>query len=580
MSLTVSSFALIAGLLCPSPASPPAPTILKREVDMLVRALRHSAGDDGSLGSGSAWSTARALAAMGNCHRFYSRHDGPWIRGALDALLRHRREDGSFADAGDAAATVDITRWAIAALRALDPDTMAGEIDAATRYLRDQGHSTASPLAEIVHELARTARTADAPEDHLAQTARAAMGPALGGPAGGGPAPDPDAVVDALVQVVACQRAAREIEAPAAAPWSDVQQHGIAFLLQQQKDGVFFVEQGGQRFPDVGLSGIGLAALQTKPEAARTEEERRVVEGGLAWLREQQGEDGAFGQRNVNYSTCAAVMALAAAGRDSDRAALDRAQHFLLWLQNTEDRGYAAADRDYGSIGYGGDERGDLSNLQFAVDALRRTDLDSEHEAFRKALVFLQRCQNQRDSNDFGGKVRFNEDGSWHEVASSDDGGAVYYPGNSPAGYDELPDGTRLPRSYGSMTYALLKCYILCGLPPTDERVQAAVRWIQAHWTLERNPGVDPALGEDAQHQGLFYSYMVMAQALDLVGIDEIVGAAEASPVDWRASLRVHLAGTQRDDGSWLNERNGRWWENMPLVCTVYALLALDRCSS
>ena len=100
----------------------------------------------------------------------------------------------------------------------------------------------------------------------------------------------------------------------------------------------------------------------------------------------------------------------------------------------------------------------DLSNTQFAVDALRASGLDPEDEAFVKALVFLQRTQNLTSVNEFEDKVRA-EDGSWQTVTSGDDGGSAYYPGNSPAGYIDLPDGRRVPRSYGSMTYALLKTY-------------------------------------------------------------------------------------------------------------------------
>ena len=134
---------------------------------------------------------------------------------------------------------------------------------------------------------------------------------------------------------------------------------------------------------------------------------------------------------------------------------------------------------------------GDISNLQFAIEALRASGLEQDHEAFAKALVFLQRSQNLRAVNDFSGRVR--DEGEWIEVTPGDDGGSAYYPGNSPAGYVELPDGKKIPRSYGSMTYALLKSYTLAGVKGDDPRVQAAVKWIQDNWTLAVNPGSDPA---------------------------------------------------------------------------------------
>ena len=114
----------------------------------------------------------------------------------------------------------------------------------------------------------------------------------------------------------------------------------------------------------------------------------------------------------------------------------------MVALQNAEDRGYSSSDRDYGSIGYGGDERGDLSNLQFALEALTLTELDPNSELYAKAKVFLQRTQNLRKVNDFKARVRHPETGEWQTVESGDDGGASYYPGNSPAGYITLKDGT------------------------------------------------------------------------------------------------------------------------------------------
>ena len=259
---------------------------------------------------------------------------------------------------------------------------------------------------------------------------------------------------------------------------------------------------------------------------------------------------------------------------------MDNAQKYILAIQNTEDRGYSSTDRDYGSIGYGGDERGDLSNVQFALESLRNSGLDESHEAFAKAIVFLQRTQNLRAVNDFKARTR-TDTGDWQEVVSGNDGGAAYYPGNSPAGYIDLPDGTKVPRSYGSMTYALLKAYTLAGIEADDPRVQKAVEWILGHWTVKVNPGADPSMGAAAPYQGLFYYYTVMAQALDIAGIDEIEipqGAGEEPvKVDWRRVLRAHLESIQAQDGSWVNDRNSRWWEDQALVCTFYSLLALDR---
>lgn len=378
--------------------------------------------------------------------------------------------------------------------------------------------------------------------------------------------------------------------APPAAAWSDAQQRGVTFLLQHQTDGVFRIPHGTRSVADAGFTALALAALQSKPEAARSAAERDAVAKGCAWLLTQQNEDGSFGRNVPNYTTCAVVMALARWDRERSAAALQRAQRFLLALQHCEANGSSPADVEFGGVGYGSKgERSDLSNLQFAIGALRETGLATDHDAFARAVVFLQRTQNLSSHNDLTGKlVVRGSDGAAAKLATGDDGGAVYYPGESPAGHVEHPNGTVTPRSYGSMTYALLKTYLLCGLPKDDPRVAAAVRWIAANWTLDENPGADPRLGEKARYQGLFYHYLLLAQALDTAGLATVPGPATvggpaaptATPMerDWRRLLRLHLIAMQNPDGSWRNDRNDRWYEGMPILCTCYALLALERC--
>lgn len=364
--------------------------------------------------------------------------------------------------------------------------------------------------------------------------------------------------------------------------WSAAQQKGFDFLCKQQKDGVFAVKQGNKSFPDPGFTSLALAALQTKPMASRSDEEKRVIDAGCKWLLGQQNEDGSFGQRVQNYTTCAAVMALARWQDDSRKPALEKAQKYVLAIQNCEKNGSSPKDLEYGGVGYGSKgERSDLSNLQFAVAALRDTGLDTKHEAFARAIAFLQRTQNLKSVNDQSGKLQIKgADDKPVKMTAGDDGGAVYYPGESPAGYVDLPDGSRTPRSYGSMTYALLKTYTLCGIDGKDPRVQAAVKWIGANWTVAENPGADPKLGDEAKYQGLFYYYLLLAQALDAARIDRIAATRDGKSVDvdWRAELKRQVESLQRADGSWLNERSGRWYESLDMLCTCYALLALEHC--
>ncbi|MBL8725228.1 MAG: hypothetical protein JNK49_14360 [Planctomycetes bacterium] len=560
--------------------------VYREEVDGLVRLLRETAtrANLPALGGDSVLATAQILAAMGHCHRFYDLHAGPVVRPSLHFVLKHRKADGGF---GDAATTV----WVADALAAYDTEGYRTEIAAARRWLAQHGAGEAAAPAGLepaVLAVLGQVRADVFPQD-LARDAAQRFAAWKQAPEG----LDRGAAAAALVQLVACQIANRRLDQqgqqePAAAAFSPAQQKGFEFLIGKQKDGVFSVQVGKDKvIPHPGFTALALLALQTKPKALRSAAEQATIDQGLRWLCSLQAEDGTIGQEQPNYITCAAVAALARWHDPSAKPVLQKAQKAILGFQNLERSGYTPADPDYGSIGYGGGQRGDLSNLHFSLEALRATGLPADHEAFQKALVFLQRTQNLKSRNDFAGKVKDpDRGGQLLDVTSGDDGGASYYPGNSAAGYLVLPDGKSVPRSYGSMTYALLKSYTLSGLSRDDERVQAAVRWVSEHWDLASNPGADPALGEKVKFQGLFYYYMVLGQALDLAGLDTVQvpgpadeqGQRKTEAVAWRKALRAQLEGMQLADGSWLNGQNGRWYESQPVLCTCYALTALERC--
>jgi len=567
-------------------------TIYKKQVDGLIGALRStarrgeaSAAADGVLGC-DVLSTAKILVAMGHCHRRYHISDGPVVRPSLDYLLQSRKADGSFGDAAT-------TRWVVDAMKIMNPDGFAEDIRSCERLLAGNDGDVVTFEAQV-HERLHAVR-ADRFPQHMGADAKKLADGWIHAPS----SLDRSKAADALCSLAACQRANRMMDKTVAqevaAPWTVSQQKAFAWLFTQQKGGVFSVtmpmkndkgETVMRSFPDPAFTGFGLMALQSKPKQQRTAAEQDVIDRGLEWLLTQQNEDGTFGQQVTNYTTCVVVGALSRWHNPKTEPVLKKAQKAILMFQNTESGGYSPGDRDYGSIGYGNSQRGDLSNLHFSLGALRETGLPEDHEALKKAIVFLQRTQNLKSSNDFAGRVPHpKKEGETLEVKSGDDGGATYYPGNSNAGYTINPDGTAVARSYGSMTYALLKSYTLAGLKGDDPRVKAAVKWIQDNWTLAINPGSDPALGEKTKYAGLFYYYMVLAQALDAAGIETVkvpqatTGLrAPTKDVAWRQALREHLAKIQQPDGTWVNGKNGRWMENLPLLCTCYAMAALERC--
>jgi squalene-hopene/tetraprenyl-beta-curcumene cyclase len=226
-------------------------------------------------------------------------------------------------------------------------------------------------------------------------------------------------------------------------------------------------------------------------------------------------------------------------------------------------KGEEAKDKSntfYGGFGYGRNSRPDMSNTHFAIEALHDAGLKPGDKAYDAALVFISRTQNLSETNDR----------PW----AGNDGGFVYTAANngeSFAGEYTGPDGKRLLRSYGSMTYAGLKSMIHAGLTKDDPRVKAAAEWIRKNWTFDENPGMRAA-GPDQADNGLYYYYQVAAKALNAYD-QPVITDDKGIAHDWRVELLDKLASLQKDDGSWSGDK--RWMEDNPVIVTSDCVMAL-----
>jgi len=343
---------------------------------------------------------------------------------------------------------------------------------------------------------------------------------------------------------------------------------GLAWLKGRAKDGVWMApDQEGEFHPSAAFTALALAPVaRSLPPGERAS--NPLVKKACAYLLSQQRDDGAidaYPSKLENYYTSTTLMALSIVDDPAHAEARDRMAEFIQSLQRQEE------GRINGGFGYNTAKSADLSNAQFAVEALRAGGIAEDDPAMKQALAFLERCQNRSEN-------AANKDAVWEidgkEVVPGDDGSAGYEPGVSKAGHKRLPDGTWVARGYGSMTYALLKCYILAGLEKDDPRVQAAVEWLGENYAWDENPGfrefAKETGREDAPYFGLYYYYMTAAKALNLAGVDTLAGH------DWRKDLAQELVSRQRDDGSWKNDQSQRWDEALPLLTTSYALIALQ----
>ena len=265
-----------------------------------------------------------------------------------------------------------------------------------------------------------------------------------------------------------------------------------------------------------------------------------------------------------------AVLALAASGNAAYKPILAKAGEYIRVVQSDEAEGYASGDRYYGGVGYGGDERPDLSNTQFAVEAARAAGVSKDDPFFRKAATFASRSQNLSETNDLKDK----------EPAVGNDGGGYYAPGvnagESKAGMVTLADGRKIRKSYGSMSYALLKTYVFCDIDRRDARVKALLEWIGKNYSVTENPGMRQEGKPLSEKTGLFYYYLTMARALGAAGDGALTGA-DGKAIAWKESLAKQIVSLQKADGSWANE-NSEFWENSPVLATSMALNALNAC--
>lgn len=365
---------------------------------------------------------------------------------------------------------------------------------------------------------------------------------------------------------------------------------GVQYQMDQylDKSGAW---PGPKGEPDVAMTAMVVDALADGPETYR-QKYQEEYRSGVQYILDARQENGSIldaGKipRLVTYKTSLAIMALVSAKSVESRQkekkkiqkTIDAAKEFLTNTQFSESYHNVGRGHPYhGGFDYDhqeGKPDADLSNTQFALEALDAANLPEDHEVWKRAAVFLQRTQNFSETNDL--KEFFREKG----LEIGNDGGFMYYPGKSYGGNKTLPNGREIARSYGSMTYAGLKSYIYANLDKDDPRVKAAYRWIQRNYTLSRNPGMARKQNPERGKMALYYYYHTFAKALDRWGKKYVFSRNDQGEKEekhhWARELTGKLYELQHEDGYWKNDQ-GRWMEDYPVLVTSYSLMALNIC--
>jgi squalene-hopene/tetraprenyl-beta-curcumene cyclase len=349
---------------------------------------------------------------------------------------------------------------------------------------------------------------------------------------------------------------------PTKAEWQAVVDKATAYLKSKQaEDGSW-----GPAPRNRGVTGIVVTGLLKTGTAATDEPAAKGLKFIESLINAKEGHiagnDSQMGL--INYTTSINIMALAAAGQEAKyKTAVANAAKYLKSYQWDDARGKGPDSDYYGGAGYAGDKsRPDLSNTAFFLEALKAAGVSQDDPAFRKAAVFVSKCQNYNSEHNKA---------TW--AAKANDGSFIYTGANG--GENRRTDGegtTTDLGGYGSMTYAGVKSLIYCGVGKDDDRVKKALEWIGKNYTLDSNPGMPP---QNAQ-RGLYYYYHTFAKTMAALDVDTFPDAAGVKH-DWRADLFDAIKKRQRPDGSWVNE-NDRWMEGDPALVTGYVLMALSYC--
>ncbi len=325
---------------------------------------------------------------------------------------------------------------------------------------------------------------------------------------------------------------------------------GAAFLLARQEDGGWWSDR---QMP--ALSALPVWALARLPQgAAARERVAKAIESGVAFVLTTQREDGGFyvpkpgrgGSGLGNYNTAVCLSALHETGK-APVAALLKAREYIASSQLTGD------DTMAGGFGYDKLSRrryADLSNTAYALDAMKRT-----------AALEEMRPGGRRVDVDWDKALAFVA--NLVKSEGQDAGGAAYNERTPQGGVETNSTGRISLRAYGSMTYAAVLSMCHANLERGDPRVRQSLEYCSKHWSLDENPGMGA--------QGLYYFYDILSRALDAAKVEDVGGHA------WRKELAAKLVSLQREDGSWFNENN-RFWESDSVLCTSFALLALEIC--
>jgi hypothetical protein len=252
---------------------------------------------------------------------------------------------------------------------------------------------------------------------------------------------------------------------------------------------------------------------------------------------------------------------------------------FLSEAQLQNDNGFKPTDPAYGGWGFdaplapGRPGHMDLAHTRRAMEALRdaerwnkgKTPIYDHGPVQERLQCFLRVVQKHPRA---AARPQLTVDGPTSTAPPPllFDGGFYFSPVVEAANKGRV-DETPAPhwRSYATATCDGILALLAAGVPSHDERVTAAVAWLQRHTNLDYPQGVPSDYPEPWGAAIRFYHYAVRAEAYRALG--------------WSMHERERLAAVVRErqeaDGSFVNRESPLMKEDDPVMCTALATVAL-----
>jgi len=371
---------------------------------------------------------------------------------------------------------------------------------------------------------------------------------------------------------------------------ASLEKAGRYLVAKQSADGAWRSETYGALRDGPSLTSFVISGLWFLPQAGS--EGQAAFRRGAEYMVRFVDERGQLrvGPRELLFPvyTAAGASRMVVHAEQSERYLRAR-QAWIKYLrgrQLTEELGWKPEDPEYGGWGFSLDVprkppvgqpkemffESNLAATIFAVAALRSAKTPDDDPAFRRALVFIERCQN------FPAKETDRD-------ATYEDGGFFFMPDDVAQNKAGIAGKDRNGRvrfhSYGTMTADGVRALLRCGLPADHPRVVAARRWLEQNFSAHRNPGVFEPDREVLRDATYYYWTWASAHAFLALGIDgkprKDATAQTKQIIAWPKELAEALLQRQRPDGTWANRFTDAK-EDDPLIATSWAVASLAIC--